>query len=423
MNKYKLTTLKNGLRVVTVPVKGHQTIAVSIFAQAGSDYESKSENGLSHFLEHMFFKGTIRRPKPIDVSREFDSIGAINNASTWNYMTAYYAKASKKHFTKILDVISDMYLNSSLPQREIEKERGVISGEIDMYNDNPMYIVQDLHTELLYGDQPAGRMILGPKENIRKFNREDFLKYREKHYIGIKTILVVSGDLRHSEVVKEAKKIFSDLKKGKDIKQEKTKINQKKQKIAVKKRKTEQSHLILSFHTPNQEDKDTHVLRVLNALFGKHMSSRLTQRIREELGLGYYVRSYYSTSYDRGLLEVDMGVDNKRAVEAVEALLEECRRIRKEKVSPAELKIAKRHLSGVRALQLESTDSLANFYGAQFSSRLKRILSPRELKLKQDKVTAEDILRVAKKTFRNSNMNLAVVGPHSKAKFQKIFRL
>lgn len=423
MNKYNLTTLKNGLRVVTVPVKGNKTIAVSIFAQAGSDYESVKENGISHFLEHLFFKGTKKRPNPIDISKEFNSIGAINNASTWNFMTTYYAKAGKKHLIKLIDVISDMYLNSLLPEEEIEKERGVILGEINMYNDMPMYLVEELHEELLYGNQPAGRTILGPKKNIKKFKRKDFINYREKHYVGDKTILVVSGDIEHKEVLKEARQIFSSLQKGKDIKQERTIIKQRKPGITVKNKRTEQTHIILSFRTPNQEDKDVHILRVMNALFGGYMSSRLFQKIRGELGLGYYVRSYYNAFFDRGDFRIDLGVDNKKALKAVEALLVEVRRIASEKVEEEEIRRAKKYLSGIKPLMFESTDNLANFYGRQFSIRQKKIVTPKEMVAMDNRVTSENILRVAKATFKNSNMNLAVVGPHTKAKFQKIFKL
>ncbi|MHB1330900.1 MAG: M16 family metallopeptidase, partial [Minisyncoccota bacterium] len=189
--KYKKTTLQNGLRIIHVPSKGNPSVTVMALVETGSNYEEKSQNGLSHFLEHMMFKGTTRRPTSLDISRELDSLGAQSNAFTSNEMTGYYAKAEKKHFKELLDIISDLYLNPTLPPAELEKERGVILQEISMYEDLPQHKVWDVFGELVYGDSPAGRTILGPSLNIKKFKRDDFQDYRKVHYVAKKTIIVI----------------------------------------------------------------------------------------------------------------------------------------------------------------------------------------------------------------------------------------
>lgn len=200
MNYHK-TILKNGLRVITVPMEKSPTVTVFVLVEAGSEYEEKEENGLSHFLEHMCFKGTKRRPNCSDLSQELDEIGAVYNAFTSNEYTGYYAKAQFDQVDKILDIVSDMYLNPILPQAEIEKERGVIIEEINMYEDLPQRKVQNVLSDLVYGDQPAGRTILGPKENINKFNREDFLNYRAKHYVAEATTLIVAGNFSETKIL------------------------------------------------------------------------------------------------------------------------------------------------------------------------------------------------------------------------------
>src|ERR1035437_6720488 len=199
--KFKKTKLKNGLTIITVPMKDNPSVTVLVMVKAGSKYETKKINGLSHFLEHMCFKGTSKRPKAIDISRELDGLGAQNNAFTGQEYTGYYAKAHPKHFSKILDVISDVYLKLVCEQKEIEKEKGVIVEEINMYEDMPSRIVQDIFLEAVYGDQPAGWNIAGTKENVRKMTRKDFLKYRMENYVAKGTIILVAGDINEKKSI------------------------------------------------------------------------------------------------------------------------------------------------------------------------------------------------------------------------------
>jgi len=205
------TIFKNGLRLITVPMKDTGTVTVFVLVEAGSKYESKKESGLSHFLEHMCFKGTQKRPQAIDISRELDSLGAQSNAFTSEEYTGYYAKGAAKHFSKLFDIVSEIYLNSTLPAAGLEKEKGVIIEELNMYEDMPQRHVHDLFMQLLYGDQPAGWSIVGTKESIRSFTQQDFITYKKNHYVPKATAIVVAGNIDQKKVTQITEKIFGKL--------------------------------------------------------------------------------------------------------------------------------------------------------------------------------------------------------------------
>ncbi|MBN2094155.1 MAG: insulinase family protein, partial [Candidatus Zambryskibacteria bacterium] len=200
---YKKKVLENGLRIMAVPMAGAKSITVMSLIEAGSKYENKKNNGISHFLEHMFFKGTQKRPRALDISHELDSLGAQSNAFTSQELTGYWAKAHPKHLDKILDIISDMYLNPTFPAPDLEREKGVIIEEINMYEDLPQILVGEVLNELMYGDQPAGWSIAGRKENIKSFNRNDFINYRQNHYVASSTAIVIAGDIDEEDIFKK----------------------------------------------------------------------------------------------------------------------------------------------------------------------------------------------------------------------------
>ena len=210
MLKAKKKVYKNGLRVVTVPMKDNPTVTVLVLVGTGSDYEPKEINGISHFLEHMCFKGTIKRPSVQVIAHELDSLGCQYNAFTGSEYTGYYAKGDSKNFKQMFDIVTDVYLNSTFPETEMEKEKGVIVEEINMYEDMPASHVQDLFTEVLYGDQPTGRSTLGTKENIYKMVRDNFVNYKKTHYVAENTVVIVSGNITSEEVYKEITKYFKD---------------------------------------------------------------------------------------------------------------------------------------------------------------------------------------------------------------------
>ncbi|MFA6797568.1 MAG: pitrilysin family protein, partial [Candidatus Paceibacterota bacterium] len=243
--KYTKKVLKNGLRIITIPMKDNPTATVLVLVEAGSKYEKKENNGISHFLEHMCFKGTTNRPTSMDISKELDGIGSHYNAFTSQEHTGYYAKADYKNIDKILDVVSDMYLNPVFPEQEIEKEKGVIIEEINMYLDLPKAVVQDEFFKLLYGDQPAGWNIAGPKENVKNMKRSDFIDYRSKHYVASSTTVVVAGKIKEADVFKKVTKLFKNIGKWKKEGKEKVIESQKAPQATVYYKDTDQTHLII----------------------------------------------------------------------------------------------------------------------------------------------------------------------------------
>jgi len=407
--------LNNGLTCLFVPKKDSFSTTILILVRAGSLYETKQISGISHFLEHMAFKGTKKRKTSLEISSELDSLGAKYNAFTSSEFTGYWIKVQNKYVNQALDLISDIYLNPLFKQEEIEKERGVIMGELNMYNDSPEYKVQDLFLSLLYGDQPAGWPIIGKKENILKFKRQDFLRYRSSHYIAPHTVLVVSGQI-HSSLREEIKSFFTSLKKGKRLNQFKTK-KYKKSSVILQYKKTDQTHLILGAKTCSLFAKERYPLSVLSTLLGGMMSSRLFQEIREKLGAGYYISSSNNFFKDYGFLSVSAGINHPQVEKAISVIVKELEKLKKYKVSLRELKKTKDYKIGNFYLSLESSNQWANFFGVQ-EIREEKIKTPNDIVKNIQKVSPWDIKTAADKFFKKSNLYLALIGPFkNKEKF------
>ena len=408
--KYTKTKLKNGLRVITVPMKDNPTVTVLVLVETGSKYETKVKNGISHFLEHMCFKGTTIRPSAHAISAELDGIGSQYNAFTSQEYTGYYAKSDEKHFKKIFDVVSDIYLNSTFPETEMEKEKGVIVEEINMYEDMPHRHVQDLFTALLYGDQPAGWNIAGTRENVKAMTRDDFVAYKKAHYVPSATTVIVSGNVKESEVKKEIERVFGQLKSTPKAAKKETISKQSKPAVSINYKKTDQTHLIVGFRTFDTYDKRLPVLSILSTILGGGMSSRLFIKLREELGVAYYVRVMNDNLTDHGFFEVSAGVSNDRVQEVIKEILLECKKLTKEIVSKEEVEKAKEYILGNMKLELESSDAWANYFGGQEVLR-KKIESPEEIEKKIRKVTALQVQALAKEIFVERSLNLALIGP------------
>ena len=324
---YTLKTLSSGLRILTIPMK-NPTATVLVLVEAGSKYEKLSQSGLSHFLEHMCFKGTSKRPNATDISRELDMLGAQYNAFTGTEYTGYYAKGRATQIEKLIDIVSDLYLNPTLPVAEIEKEKGVIRDEINMYEDMPARKIYDLFQELLYGNQPAGRSIAGTKERVSSFSRKDFVAYRDKYYTLPRTTIVVSGDIDEIKVQTLLKNNFKNGSKGKGTNKPKVKQNQKSPELKVSFKKTDQTHILLGFRSYDVLHKDAKIVSVMASILGAGMSSRLFSKVRDEMGCGYYVGAYNDTTTDTGVLTLRAGVAPERAVEVVSAMLAECYKLK-----------------------------------------------------------------------------------------------
>ncbi len=420
--KYHKNVLDNGLRIITIPMKDSQTAIMMVMVEAGSEYEDKKINGLSHFLEHVCFKGTTNRTGK-QINEEVDALGAENGAFTGAFYTGYYAKAQYQKFGKIVDVISDLYLNPIFPEKDIDIERGVILEEINMYEDIPMQIVQEVYDELLFGDQPAGRSIAGTKDNIKSFKRDVFVKYYDTHYTPQKTIVIVAGNIDQKEVIKMVKEKFGNIATKKVVKKHSTKISQKTPGIKLQYKKTDQTHLVLGVRAFKAEDKRNVILKIVSTLLGGSMSSRLFSRMRDELGMCYYVRAGNHSSLDHGEFDVSTGVGNGRVLEAVEVIVEELKKLRDEEVSPEELKKAKDIVLGRMATGLETSDAWTDFYGLQELMHLD-IETPNSLTKKIKAVTSKDISRVMKQIIKNDGLNLAIVGPHKDVKpFKKMLKV
>lgn len=409
--KYTKKTLKNGLRIVTVPMKGSETAIAMVLVETGSDYEIKKINGLSHFLEHMCFKGTEKRTGD-DIKYELDSLGSDSNAFTSNEVTGYYAKASANRIDKILDLVSDIYLNPTFPEKDINIEKGVIIEEINMYEDLPQRKVGDIFMELLYGDQPAGQPIIGPRANIEKMNQADFRKYHTEHYVPGKTVIVVAGKINEEKIVKLIESKFGNLSKGKIAKKVKTLDTQKTPQIKIFNKKSDQTHLILGFRAFDLYDKRNKVLDLASVILGRGFSSRLFTKMRDELGMCYYTRADIENFTDHGFFCVSAGVGNSRFEEAVRVIMEEFTKIRDIEISEKELQKAKDFTLGKLATGLETSDSWAMFYGFQ-ELHHEKIEIPSEIIEKINKITAKDIKKVLKEVFNLKNLNLAVVGPQT----------
>lgn len=419
---FKKLTLPNGLRLILVPQKESLSTTVLVLVEAGSKYETKDINGLSHFLEHMCFKGTKKRPTSMKIAGELDGIGAGYNAFTSHEYTGYYAKARNTHLENILDIVSDIYLNQLFEQNEIEKERGVIIEEINKDEDLPMRRIWDLFMELLYGDQPAGWNISGTKEVIKKLNRDDFIKYHNQHYVSSSTIVVIAGNFNEEEVIEGVKKAFSGISTGDKTGKIKTIERQEKPQIVLKHKETDQTHMVLGVRAFDIFDERKYALEVLEDILGGGMSSRLFQKIREEMGAVYTIHAGSDLMTDHGFFSVYAGVNHEKLDEVIKAVVNELKIISEKKVDEKELDRAKEHLIGNLVLGLETSDSLGSYYGSQEVLE-REIITPEELIKKIQSVTAEEIQEIAKDIFKNEKLNLAIIGPFKdKERFEKILK-
>lgn len=402
--------LPNGLRALFVPMKDNPTVTVTVLVGTGSDYETNEQTGISHFLEHMCFKGTVRRPGVSDISRELDSLGAHYNAFTDHEITGYYAKVESKYAPQILDIVSDIYLNSTFPETEIKKESGVIIEEINMYEDMPQSQVQQLFTSSMYIGQPAGRDVLGTKESVSKMSHEDFVNYHKKFYVPNNTVVVVAGSFDQAKMFNLIKTYFDKTTKKSLPKIIKTVNKQNKYKANVLYKETDQSHMVFGFHGVNIGHKDETTIGVMGSLLGGGMSSRLFTKLRDEMGVCYYVSAHMDTATSYGSFEITAGVTNTRVEEVLKVFLEECKKLKTALVSEQELKKVKQYMVGTMKLGLESSNSQAMYFGVQ-EVLTGKIVTPEERIKRISSVTSKDILRVAKKIFSIDKANLALIGP------------
>ncbi len=420
---YRKSILSNGLRLITAPMRGTRAATVLILVGIGSRYEDEELNGITHFMEHMFFKGTSKRPSAKTISEAIDRVGGELNAYTSEESTGFFIHLASPHLELALDVLSDMLLNSKFEREEIEKEKGVILEEINMHHDKPDIQVIDAYKFLLYGNHPLGREVIGKKRVIENMDREKLLTHWRKKFPSNSTVVTIAGDIEPGKTLGLVRKYLTKWENRKKPTFLPSKEKQTGAAIILRHRKTDQAYLCLGVKSFSYKHPDHYVLRVLNTILGGMVSSRLFVRLREEEGIVYSVDSVSESYLDTGNLRVHAGVETAKVEIAISTILEEIKRICEEIVGEEELGKAKEYLKGRMALELELSPGVAGFLGHQ-ELLLGKIKLPEEQMKEIEKVTSDDIKRVAKKIFVNKHLNLAMVGPITeKEKFLKLLKI
>lgn len=371
----------------------------------------------------MMFKGTTKRPGKLDIARELESIGAEFNAFTGKEYTGYYARGSSSKLDTILDVVFDIFLNSKIDAKDIDMERGVIVEEINMYRDNPQRYIYDLFEHLLYGDQPAGWDIAGEKETVMGLKREQFVDYFNSHYTAKNTVVAIAGDIDPDDIRERTGKYFENIRKAEKLTKPAVIEKQDSSQLNLHYKKTDQSHFILGFRAYNIFDEKKYAASVLSVVLGGGMSSRLFDEVRDKRGLAYYVGADSENYTDSGFLMVNAGVNNDKADDAIEVILEEIRKIKNNGITAEELRQAKEQAEGGMVVALENSRTVAQAYSMPVLYKGK-VLTPEEELAKIKAVTLEQVKDVAEEIFVNEKLNLALIGPFEDAEpFKKILKI
>ena len=418
MSTFEHHVLDNGLRVLTAPMPQAQSVTCMLMLAAGSRYETADTNGIAHFSEHMFFKGTKRRPSARDIAGEIDAIGGEFNAFTGKEYTAYYVKCAAEHRDIALDVIADMLRNSRFDPEEIDREKGVIVEEMNMYFDTPRDFIGGVYEELLYGDQPLGWDIIGRKETVRGATRDTFVSYLDRWYHPPRMVLGVGGRIGDG-LLERAQALLGDLPRGDTGEPEPAKPYEG-GRVKVFTKESDQAHVVLGVPSYPLEHPDRYALQVLANVLGGGMSSRLFTEVRERRGLAYYVFGLNHSYTDAGSLYSQAGVDLNRIDEAVTTILGELRKIAADPVPADELDKAKNFAKGRFVLQLENPQGLILF-GLRREVLERRVPELDEVLAGLGAVTVEDVQRVAQDLIGDEKLRLALIGPFDDpARFEKL---
>jgi len=416
----KVITLNNGLKIVLSPIEGTKSCTVLCLVGAGSRYETPELNGISHFLEHMFFKGAVRYKNAAEVSSAIDAVGGDFNAFTGKEYAGYFVKLASHQKKVAFDVIGDMMLNATFLPEEIEKERGVILEEYNMYQDTPMYQVGWDFERLLFGDQPMGWDQIGTKKTIKSFKQQQFRDYKNSLYTPDNAVISISGDFDEKEIVELTEKYFpfENGKRAKDFAPYQRNISD--ERVISQHKKTEQGHIIIGAEGLPARHADEYVEKILSVILGGNMSSRMFLNVREAKGLSYYIRTTTDDYSDTGAISTSAGVDLERVGLAIQAILEEYKKIMDEKVSNTELKKAKEFMKGKIILRLEDSEELAHLMGKQ-ALLYPTISSVDDILAKIDAVAVDDIQRLSQQLFKQENLRMAMIGPfENKDKFAEL---
>lgn len=407
---YQKFTLDNGIRVLVTELPHTRSVTLTMYMATGARYESAALSGISHFIEHMLFKGTRKRPNAHDIAVAIESIGGYFNASTGHELTNYWVKVAYQHFDIGLDVLSDMLGASLFDANEVEKERRVIMEELRQTLDTPDELVFFDLDALMWLPHPLGRDVAGSPETVRAITRADMLEYLAQHYHANNLVVSVSGYVQAREIVPQLNAALHSLRPLPTETFARFEMNQHAPRWHVRYKKTEQAHVAVATWAFDRNHPDRYAVTLLNTILGDGMSSRLFQEIREKRGMAYTVSTFGSALEDCGYLGCYAAVEPKNAVATLRAMLDEWGRLAAEPVPETELSKAKELIKGGLLLSMEDTHSIAGWYGRQEALR-QTILTVDDVTAQIDAVTVEDIQRVARMLFRNDWLNLAVVGP------------
>lgn len=418
--KYSKKKLPNGLTIIEVPSHDAESVVVDFFVKTGSRSETPKQNGISHFLEHFLFKGTKKYPTAMAISEAVDAIGGEMNANTGKEHTQYYIKAASKHLPLIFEILTDMIQNPLLDKAEMEREKGVIVEEINMYKDMPMAEIENVLENTMWPGDALGRDIAGTKKTVTSFTREMFAGYIARHYQAPNMILGVSGKYDQGALNRLIKTHWQNYPKRQFGGWDKAKDRQSRPRMKLDFKATEQSHLAFGFKGFAYGDRRGAAQSVLSAILGGGMSSRLFMEVRERRGLGYYVRASGGSYQDTGAFNIGAGVQVGKIGEALTVIIGELKKIKTEKVGDFELQKAKDYLKGKTVLALEDNQVRLDWF-MEHAAFYKKIETPNEVFKKIDAVTAVDVKKVSRDLFQNKNMTLAIIGPYKQqAQFKKI---
>ena len=404
----KCITLKNGVRVVYEKIPYVRSISTGLWIGAGSRGENTTNNGISHFIEHMLFKGTKTRTAK-EIAETIDNIGGQLNAFTGKECTCYYTKTLDTHLDTSLDLLSDMLFNSRFDKKDIELEKNVVIEEIGMYEDTPEELVHDILSEAVWQDNSLGMPILGTHKSLNNINRDLIKKYMENNYSPKNTVISIVGNFEKDRVIESVKKRFEHWEYNSNYQNKETKVAEFKNNKIIREKETEQVHVCLGFKGLEHGSEQIYSLLAANNIFGGGMSSRLFQKIREEKGLVYSIYSYPSTYKNAGLFTVYAGMNPEHLNEVLKLILNEVKILMEKGISKKDINKSKEQLKGNYILGLESTSSRMNSIGKS-ELLLGRILSPQEVLDKIDKVDSESVNNVINKVFDLNNIGFSVVG-------------
>jgi len=421
--KYNKRILPNGLTIIEVPSADAESVVVDLFVKTGSRSETAKENGISHFLEHFLFKGTKKYPSALAISELVDSIGGEMNANTGKEHTQFYIKAASQHLPLIFDVLTDMLQYPLLDQDELEREKGVIVEEINMYKDTPIAEIENVLERAMWPKDALGRDIAGTKQTVTKFTTKMFRSYIDRHYQTPNIILGISGKYNQKQFDRLVREHWANVPRRRHHGWTRVSDRQARPRLVVENKETKQAHLALGFKSFAYHNPENPAVSVLASVLGGGMSSRLFTEVRERRGLAYYVRAMPGSYQDTGSFTITSGVQVDKIKEAIKVILAELKKIKDLPVDEKELQKAKEYIKGKTTIALEDNQVRLDWF-LERAAFYRTIKTPAQAFAELDRVTPSQVQRVANKIFQKRNLTLAIIGPYEdKRSFERLLKV